>query len=138
MSRRVVIGQMGDGTVRLRTARPGYDALTAPDDPAYISFDSNWSNIVRIHKVGVADLLNGPAVSFADLGYIPFMDVRQYVGGVIYDDYVGSVSDRSIAGYKQSITRTGFTGLPYNYWDGSTTHYFGQSIAYVVYKVPVQ
>lgn len=142
MDRRVVIGGMPDGSMRLRTSRKGYDALTAPDSPEYISFDSNWTDRVQVHKVGIADLVNGPPITFADLGYIPFVDIRQYVGGVIYDDYIDvQVSDdidRYYSGYQNAISRTNVAnGAPLSYFVGETQYNYGQSVLYVVYKLPV-
>lgn len=145
MARRVVIGAMPDGSVRLRTSRPGYDALTAPDSPDYISFDSNWTDRVQIHKVGIADLVSGPPITFANLGYTPFVDIRQYVGGVIYDDYVSvqatgdpDETEYYYSGYPNAITSTGVAnGAPLSYWRGETQYNFGQYVLYVVYKLSV-
>lgn len=145
MSRRVVMGQFPDGSVRLRTARPGYDALTAIDSLDYISFDSNWTDRVQIHKVGIADLVSGPPITFPDLGYIPFVEIRQYVGGVIYDDYVSvqatddtDETEYYYSGYRNAITRTSVAnGAPLSYFRGETQYNFGQSVLYAVYKLSV-
>ena len=141
MDRRVVIGDFGSGTARLRSSKAPYDALTAPDSLDYISFDSEWTDRVQLHKVGVADLVSGPSITYADLGYVPFVDMRQYVDGVIYDDYVGIFSpgdtEYYLSGYNNALGRIGVSGAAPNYWNGSSTVYVASMVAYAVYKVPV-
>ncbi|MCS0501372.1 hypothetical protein [Ancylobacter mangrovi] len=53
MSRRFVLGNVAGG-VRLRTARPGYDAGDPALDPRFLSFDSQWPNGFRLIGSGVA------------------------------------------------------------------------------------
>lgn len=92
MSRRVVIGKYNDGvTYGLRCSLPGYDALTDSSAGGDFSFDSSWTDISKIHQVGLVSFATTQAnVFWTSLGYMPFLEIRKYVGNVVYDDYWNS------------------------------------------------
>lgn len=100
---RALIGYYNDGvTVGLRATLPGYDALT--DDSSgsgKFSFDSEWTDIVNIHQVSLISrstgistpphagvTIDGWKLTWASLGFKPFVEVRLLRSGVIYDDYM--------------------------------------------------
>ena len=97
MSRRVVIGQYADGVnYGLRVSLATYDALLDnSNDAGKFSFDSNWTDIVKIHQAGIATIAASTSIPlnslpFPDLGYIPFFEARMVNGTIINDDYVSS------------------------------------------------
>lgn len=99
MARRVVLGQQNDGTFGLRVSAPGVDAFAGDGQGADFTFNSAWTDIAKIHQVGVVSwsptaYTNSNGITFAgfsgvwtDLGYKPFIEVRKLVGNVVYDDY---------------------------------------------------
>lgn len=124
--RSFVIGQFPDGTTRLRTSLPGFDAFTGPD--AGMSFDSEWTDILKIHQLGIAsmpDIGQGyqADVYFPDLGYSPFIEIRKLVGNVVYDDYMNGTQ----FGFGATIYSNRFRG-------GATPP---TDVVYAVYRVPV-
>lgn len=126
---RVNIGRYANGsTMGLRVALPGFSAFTAPDDPNQISFDSEWSDLVKVHQVGIASFSpNFPGsvtVLFPNLGYNPFVEVRKMVGTTIYDDFY--ISTRAGIGMTISTDR-----IVYASADPAFT------FIYAVYRIPV-
>jgi hypothetical protein len=99
MARRVVLGQQADGSVGLRCSAPGFDALTAADDGHAITFDSRWTDIAKVYVTGIVGLssfvfyptgtgsIAGYTASWPALGYKPFLELRRYNNGVVWDDY---------------------------------------------------
>lgn len=98
MSKRVSIGKQQDGSYGIRVSLPGYDAYA--DSTNLMSFDSAWTDIARIHALGVVswassawldplgNAISGFRGSWADPGYIPFAEIRRLVSGVsVRDDY---------------------------------------------------
>lgn len=111
-TRRVRLGYNGT-SYGLRTTLPGYDALTDDaTDVTKFSFNSDWTDIVRVHDYGYVDApasvpsWPGPTPGAIDdssllftnnnpwlvshahsLGYVPFVEARVISGNVIYDDY---------------------------------------------------
>jgi hypothetical protein len=97
----------------LRTTLVGYDAVADDaNDVNKFSFNSDWTDIVRVHKYGYVDPPSpvpswpGPTPGAIDdssalftrnnpwlvavahtLGYIPFVEARVVNGNTIYDDY---------------------------------------------------
>ncbi|MFC0243683.1 hypothetical protein [Rhodopseudomonas telluris] len=118
-----VIGLLG-GAMRLRTSLPNFDAMTGPD--AGMSFDSEWSDILKIHQIGIAtsaQYYTPVAVAFPELGYSPFIEVRRLAGNVVYDDYV-------------SDTQYGLGAAIFsNRFEMST--YDPITVLYAIYRVPV-
>lgn len=107
MSRRVVLGRYLNGTMGLKVSRPGFDALTDDDsDPNKFSFNSQWSNIVPVHQVGIVgpypytvETTGSVEPPWVDVGhnlaFIPYIEARAFypqnsftsAGDVVYDDY---------------------------------------------------
>lgn len=105
MSRRVLIGDFGDGTMGLKVSLPGYDVLTDDDQDAdKFSFNSEWSDLLKPVLIGTAtpsnDLLTGSTltirgrvISFpSTYSAYPQVDVTGVHGGVIWDDHLATIS----------------------------------------------
>lgn len=149
MSRRVVIGKMPDGSTRLRTALAGRDALTDADNASLISFDSNWTDFVKIHAIAAASLsysttaLQRTIIPFANLGYKPFVEMRQRNGTDVYDNYVYMDLDsrwqKCVSGYDCIVRTNQLEALPYYYNTSNPlqTFFFGLEVYYVIYRIPV-
>lgn len=95
-TRRVVIGRQSDGSYGLRSSVTGYDALAADgNDSDKLSFNSDWTNLLKIHAVGIAStgvrqyLGTSPAIiPFPALSYVPFAEARSMSGDVVFDDFL--------------------------------------------------
>lgn len=134
MTRRVILGNLGGGAFGLRVALPGHDVVTEGSNPDALSFDSGWTDIVKMIQVGVATKtadINFTEVLFPDPGYAPFAEVRYRSGLRIYDDY-------------SPITTNGFPGLGANIktdrlqlWPVSSGSVVGYDVVYAVFRVPV-
>lgn len=133
--RRVVLGKYNDGvTFGLRVSHAGVDALTGDSSGEGFAFDSNWSDIAKLHVVGVAsEVFNGVSytidATIPSLGYKPFAEIRRLESNVVRDDYWTSTAPSGGYGFFSSNTaiRCGF-GSP------SPT---GHQALYVVYAIPV-
>lgn len=146
VDRRVVVGRMPDNSIRLRTSLQGYDALTAPDSPDYISYDSNWNDFVKLHAIGqgtIAEVIARTSFYFADLGYKPFVEVRQRSGTTVFDDYIyidlDSRTQKCASGYDVETQTNRIDVMPYYYTSGVpiTAYFFGLNIFYVVYRLRI-
>ena len=98
-NRRVRLGTFPDGKVRLRVSAAGFDAVTATDDGHAITFDSDWTDIAKITAVGVASQvpINNSGITtftiiatYPNLGFKPFVEVRQLSGSIVFDDWFNS------------------------------------------------
>lgn len=97
----VSFGKQIDNKYSLRISLPPYNAVyDDPNDSEKFSFNSDWTDLVRTHFVGMATVpvtLNVyvPTVDipFPDLGYIPHVEVRQADGYYTYDDRPSYYSD---------------------------------------------
>jgi hypothetical protein len=98
-NRRVRLGTFPDGKVRLRVSAAGFDAVTATDDGHAITFDSDFIDIAKITAVGVASQvpvnLSGITsfvivATYPNLGFKPFVEVRQLSGSIVFDDWFNS------------------------------------------------
>jgi len=98
-NRRVRLGTFPDGKVRLRVSAAGFDAVTATDDGHAITFDSDFIDIAKITAVGVASQvpinLSGITsfvivATYPNLGFKPFIEVRQLSGSIVFDDFFNS------------------------------------------------
>jgi hypothetical protein len=99
MSRRVYLSSDG-----LRVSSAGFDAKTAADDGHAITFDSSWTDIAKLHTIGLASwaansiivppsgttAVSGFTATWPDLGYKPFVELRRLSGNVILDDFFDS------------------------------------------------
>src|SRR6516225_8571275 len=96
-NRRARLGTFPDGKVGLRVSALSFDAVTATDDGHAITFDSDWTDIARITAVGIANEvvvgvtsginLFAVRATYPDLGFRPFVEVRQLSGSVVFDDF---------------------------------------------------
>ena len=98
-NRRVRLGTFPDGKVRLRVSAAGFDAVSATDDGHAITFDSDFIDIAKITAVGVASQvpvnLSGITsfvivATYPNLGFKPFVEVRQLSGSIVFDDWFNS------------------------------------------------
>jgi hypothetical protein len=92
-TRRDVLGALPGGTFGLRCSLPGVDVITGDsNDPNQFSFNSDWTDIAKLHQVGVAVIPAPPpfnvSVPFPDLGYRPFVEVRRVSGNIVFDDWL--------------------------------------------------
>ncbi|WP_156029589.1 hypothetical protein [Ancylobacter sp. FA202] len=62
--RRYLMGNV-DGTARVRSSRPGYDAEDLTLDPRFVSFDSSWRSALRWYAGGIApgNTLSGSVIT---------------------------------------------------------------------------
>ncbi|WP_458760555.1 hypothetical protein ACSVBT_07110 [Afipia sp. TerB] len=84
-----VLGKYANGTTYgLKTSLPGINALTDDDtDPSKFSFNSEWTDIVRPHQIGIVNFSAvNTIVPFPNLGFRPFYEIRRMIGSVICDD----------------------------------------------------
>lgn len=131
---RAVIGKYANGTTYgLKVSLPGVNALTADDtDATKFSFNSEWTDFVKIHHIGIfqspTGYVEGAAVEvkFPALSFVPFVEMRRYSGNVIWDDYLYP-GGASTAG---SSSRVGPSSFTYPSADGGL--YF-----FIVYKLQV-
>lgn len=158
MSRRVVLGKYLNGTMGLKVSRPGFDALTDDDsDPNKFSFNSQWTNIVPVHQVGIV----GPnpvtfenSAPYSDwvnvahnLGYIPFIDARAFypqgyqtsAGDVIWDDYRVTTTTNAIETGNKGRSFSTFISLKQGGWisGGNPWYAHYHRVMYVIYRYPV-
>jgi hypothetical protein len=98
-NRRVRLGTFPDGKVRLRVSAAGFDAVSATDDGHAITFDSDFIDIAKITAVGVASQvpINNSGITtftiiatYPNLGFKPFVEVRQLSGSIVFDDWFNS------------------------------------------------
>ena len=98
-NRRVRLGTFPSGKVGLRVSAAGFDAVTATDDGHAITFDSDFIDIAKITAVGVASQvpINNSGITtftiiatYPNLGFKPFVEVRQLSGSIVFDDWFNS------------------------------------------------
>src|SRR5215831_15638057 len=98
-NRRVRLGTFPSGKVGLRVSAAGFDAVSATDDGHAITFDSDFIDIAKITAVGVASQvpvnLSGITsfvivATYPNLGFKPFIEVRQLSGSIVFDDFFNS------------------------------------------------
>jgi hypothetical protein len=139
MTRRVRLGPQADGTIGLRVSAAGFDALTAPDDGTSITFDSRWTDIARVHAIGIVawrsgafTLPNAPAASngytasWPDPGFKPFAEIRRLQGNVVLDDFFNT---NFPLGSYTIVERTAFFA-----GDPSAT---SDNVLFCAYRIPV-
>ena len=98
-NRRVRLGTFPSGKVGLRVSSLSFDAVTATDDGHAITFDSDFIDIAKITAVGVASQvpINNSGITtftiiatYPNLGFKPFVEVRQLSGSIVFDDWFNS------------------------------------------------
>jgi hypothetical protein len=140
-TRRVILGNLGGGTFGLRVSLPTKDVITDAGDENNLSFDSGWTDIVKMIQVGVASKTVADSafaadtnVLFTDPGYIPFVEVRQRSGLRVYDDYFpyndsGAVYHGVAANMYSD--RFGLRAI------ASGSSWLAYDVVYAVFRVPV-
>lgn len=139
MARRAVLGKQNDGNFGVRVSQAGADAFAVDGDSGYLTFNSDWTDTVDLHQIGVLsysatvggyDAAGTPnsapgfGASYTNLGYRPFVELRRYTtSNVVYDDYWESTQE---AGANAAIWRDKFRAP-----SASTT----DKVFYVVYKL---
>lgn len=146
-TKRLVLGQQNDGTYGLRATLPGYDAFVGDGSGAEFTFNSDWTDIAKIHQVGVmayagsityeATTLsgtltnNGYKATFSDPGYFPFVELRKIVGNVVYDD---NCTPTQLAGFQNAAIRQTYV---YFISAGHADWNNAWNLLYTVYKVQI-
>ena len=138
-NRRVRLGTFPSGKVGLRVSASSFDAVTATDDGHAITFDSDWTDIAKITAVGVATEtvvgntsgvnLFGIRATYPDLGFKPFIEVRQLSGSVVFDDFWNSTFPSGGYAQVESFQTTVLAG-------GGLTN-SGLQALFIVYRIPV-
>jgi hypothetical protein len=129
------------GKYGLKISRPGYNAVTHDDQSIeYFSFNSEWTDIGRVHARGIASLPLNPqrlpygtttkTIPFTNLGYIPFVEVRRKSGLTYYDD---RELKRAVGGY--DLRETAVMASPYR--DHIQASLFAETaqVFYCVYRI---
>lgn len=134
MTRRVILGNLGGGAFGLRVALPGHDVVTEGSNPDALSFDSGWTDIVKMIQVGVATASGSSVIPmdllFPSQGYKPFAEVRLRSGLRVYDDYTGFGTatypgvGANILTDRLQLTASANTSWSYN-------------VVYAIFQVPV-
>jgi hypothetical protein len=140
---RVVLGTLPDGSLGLRTSAVGADASTAIDDGFSITFDSRWTDITKVHAIGIAGFAfvtipenaqspTSPAwrvrCSFPNLGFKPFVEVRRLDGvNIVHDDWI---DDNNPGGSYTLI-------YPSNTYTGGYSADQGWRMLFAIYPIPV-
>jgi hypothetical protein len=137
-NRRVRLGAFPDGKVRLRVSAAGFDAVTATDDGHAITFDSDFIDIAKITAVGVASQvpvnLSGITsfvivATYPNLGFKPFVEVRQLSGSTVFDDFFNSnFPSGSYTLIEASQATVSVSGTQSN---------AGLQALFIVYRIPV-
>jgi hypothetical protein len=131
-TRRAIIGKYADGvTYGLKTALPGFDALTEGDNSPNLSFNSNWSDIAPVLQSGILTSTGTFSdVLINDPGYVPYVEARRFeAGAVIHDDYLyGALNKIGVAAYYNQRS-------PLTLRTQSLTA--GDQMIYVIFGVPV-
>jgi hypothetical protein len=140
MSRRVILGNLGSGVFGLRCALSGFDVITDAGNDAALSFDSGWTDIVKVLSIGTALVTTSsggnPPIAVPDPGFVPWIEARTYDGSTtVYDDrdpfyYSGAVQD----GIGVKSTR-GVIQPPQ--WPGGSAPLVNYYLLYLVYNVAV-
>ena len=137
-NRRTRLGTFPDGKVRLRVSAAAFDAVTATDDGHAITFDSDWTDIAKITAVGVASQvpinLSGITsfvivATYPNLGFKPFIEVRQLSGSIVFDDFFNSnFPSGSYTLVEASQATVSVSGTQSN---------AGLQALFIVYRIPV-
>lgn len=146
--KRVVLGQQNDGTMGLRVSKAGVDAFVGDGQDGGFTFNSDWTDLTRIHLVGIGmeTLVSSfwrIRVDFTDLGYKPFFEARRFESGnIIRDDYWGySAGGTSgvlaASGAYHNLTSNTHLEIGFSNAVGPSPSGTGYKALYVIYRVPV-
>ena len=138
-NRRARLGTFPNGKVGLRVSALSFDAVDATDDGHAITFDSDWTDIAKITAVGIAnEVVTGVTsginlfavrATYPDLGFRPFVELRQLSGSVVFDDFWNSSFPSGGYAQVESFQTTVLAG------GGSTNS--GLQALFIVYRIPV-
>lgn len=134
-TRRVILGNLGGGLYGLRVSLPGRDVVSEAGNPDALSFDSGWTDIVKMIQVGLASKtadFDFTDVIFPSPGYQPFAEVRYRSGLRVYDDY--SPLATSVA--PQGLGATILTDR-LRLWPAPSSPAVAYDVIYAVFRVPV-
>lgn len=146
MTRRVVLGQQNDGSMGLRISALGVDAFVGDGQGGDFTFNSDWTDIAKIHAVGIATYSTVTVGGFwvleatwPDLGYKPFVEIRRLIGSVVYDDWwiaaPGSGGGTGSGVFSANINSTGISLLSERIAGGTRPANF--FVLYIAYKIAV-
>ena len=137
-NRRARLGTFPNGKVGLRVSALSFDAVTATDDGHAITFDSDFIDIAKITAVGVASQvpvnLSGITsfvivATYPNLGFKPFVEVRQLSGSTVFDDFFNSnFPSGSYTLIEASQATVSVSGTQSN---------AGLQALFIVYRIPV-
>ena len=137
-NRRVRLGTFPSGKVGLRVSAAGFDAVSATDDGHAITFDSDFVDIAKITAVGIASQvpvnLSGITsfvivATYPNLGFKPFIEVRQLSGSIVFDDFFNSnFPSGSYTLVEASQATVSVSGTQSN---------AGLQALFIVYRIPV-
>ena len=137
-NRRARLGTFPNGKVGLRVSAAGFDAVSATDDGHAITFDSDFIDIAKITAVGVASQvpINNSGITtftiiatYPNLGFKPFVEVRQLSGSIVFDDWFNSnFPSGSYALVEASQATVSASGTQSN---------AGLQALFIVYRIPV-
>ena len=137
-NRRTRLGTFPDGKARLHVSAAGFDAVSATDDGHAITFDSDWTDIAKITAVGVASQvpINNSGITtftiianYPNLGFKPFVEVRQLSGSIVFDDWFNSnFPSGSYTLVEASQATVSVSGTQSN---------AGLQALFIVYRIPV-
>lgn len=131
-TRRVILGNLGGGQYGLRVSLPGHDVVSGGE----LSFDSGWTDIVKVIQVGVASKtadFDFTDVLFPSPGYQPFAEVRWRSGLRVYDDY-SPLSTNPAAPHGLGAT---ILTDRLRLWPAASSPVVAYDVIYAVFRVPV-
>lgn len=136
MSRRVILGNLGGGHFGLRVSLPTHDVVSEGSNPETLSFDSGWTDIVKMIQVGVAEKtadFDFTDVLFPSPGYQPFAEVRWRSGLRVYDDY-SPLSTNPAAPHGLGAT---ILTDRLRLWPAASSPVVAYDVTYTIFRVPV-
>jgi hypothetical protein len=139
-TRRVVLGLQNDSTIGLRVSAVGVDAFVGDGSGGDFTFNSSWTDIAKIHMVGVASRgtittvggtsTTGFQTTWPALGYKPFVEARLLQSNVVYDDWMNSTFP---SGSYAEIRNAD----PNSLYVPAINSAVGDSLLYIVYAIAV-
>lgn len=133
-----MIGQQNDGSMGIRVSSTGIDAFVGDGQGGDFTFNSDWTDIAKIHQLGKIDWSSTGAAGYpgfqavwSDQGFLPFIEVRKGSGSTINDDYYSA--GPSPPYYQTGNPNFALTNTLLRLSETSS----GSFLVYMVYKVAV-